>query len=324
MVYSPALQTYINKQNPKTNLQGQATNLPLKPDTVEINKKTNKKVGKYIAIGLAAAATVAGVLFLVTKGKTCLLELNVKKAQKVAEDLQVRAEELRKEVIELFNNNGIKQGNKVAEIIEQDDGSKLMQELASDGSILRKSIFIDKVLDSIMLPAKQGKDVYHFWQDGKLKEYAKGFEKLENGSEKVAKRLFFKDGKLERYVKGFEKLEDGSEKIAKFLQIKDGKCIAYAKGFEVLEDGRVKIAKGLLFEDGKLERYMKGCEQFEDGSEKTAKCLLFEDGKLKEYAKGFEVLEDGSKKIAKSLEFEDGKPFKNMWIFIKSFFKKEQ
>ena len=238
MINSPALQTYINKQNPKTNPQGQATNLSLKPDTVEINKKTNKKVGKYIAIGLAAAATVAGALFLVTKGKTCLLELNAKKAQKVADDLQVRAEELRKEVIELFNNNGIKQGNKVAEIIKQDDGSKLMQEFASDGSILRKSIFIDEALDSIMLPAKKGDDVFEFMQDGKL------------------------------------------------------------------------------------SKYLKGYENFEDGSEKAAKTLLFEDGKLCGYAKGYEKFEDGSEKIAKTLLFEDGKPFKNMWIFIKSFFKK--
>ena len=296
MISSPALQTYINKQNPKTNPQGQATNLPLKSDTVEINKKTNKKVGKYIAISLAATATVAGTLFLVTKGKTCLLELNAKKAQKVADDLQVRAEKLKEEVVELFNNNGIKQGNKVAEIIKQDDGSKLMQELASDGSILRKSIFIDEALDSIRLPAKKGDDVYSFMQDGKLSKYLKGHEEFEDGSWKAAKFLWFEDGKLSIYAKGYEEFEDGSWKAAKIL----------------------------TFEDEKLSEYTKGCEAFEDGSWKTAKTLTFEDGKLSMYAKGREEFEDGSWKTAKFLSFEDGKPFKNMWIFIKSFFKKEQ
>ena len=194
---------------------------------------------------------------MVTKGKAFFVELNAKKAQKYAENIKSQAEKLKDEVTELFNNGGMKDGNKVANIIQQDDGVKLMEELASDGSLLRKSTFMDKMLE-IEVSTKKGQDVF-----------------------------VFENGILLVYNKDLERLADGSKKVAKILQFNDDKLLAYNNGCEEFADGSKKVAKVLIFNDDKLLAYNKGYEEFVDGSEKAAKILQFEDGKLSVYSKNY-------------------------------------
>ena len=318
---SPLNQKVIETRN--QNVQNQPyVDLSSKPDTVEISSKNNKKIGKYLAIGAIGAAILAGgailACSLVKNGKL----LGADKAQKYASKIQSEAEKLSQEVTELFNNGGIKNGNKIANITQGESGVEIMEELASDGSLLRKSTFSDKILSEIELPAKKGSDKFLF-KDGKLTGYAKGYEESADGSYKYAKKLVFEDDKLAKYRKGYERSADGSYKFAKDLVFKDGKLAKYTKGFEESADGSRKYAKDLVFIDGKLTEYIKGFEISADGRIKYAKGLNFIDGKLAFYRKGFEESADGSIKLAKSLDFEDGKPISNIIKFIGSYFKKD-
>ena len=266
-------------------------------DTLEITKKhLSQKAKIAIGLGIAAAAIAvgAGIIYGIKTGKF----LGARKAQKYAEKVQTQANKIKEEVTSLYNNGGKIDGKIVANI-DREDGIDFMREMASDGTILRESMFIDKILSNVSISTKKGKDVFSFLANGKLSTYKKGWEWLADGSEKAAKKLFFEDGKLFEYTKGLEKLADGSEKAAKKLFFEDGKLFEYTKGFEKLTDGSVKVAKVLLFKDGKLSEYGKGLEKLADGSVKVAKGLLFKDGKLSEYGKGLEKLADGSEKAEK-------------------------
>ncbi len=220
---SPLSQKIIEVRNESVQNQPYV-DLSQKPDTVKLSSKVNnnKKVGKYIAIGAIGAAIMAGGVILacslIKNGKL----LGADKAQKYASKIQSEAEKLSQEVTELFNNGGIKNGNKIANITQGESGVEIMEELASDGSLLRKSTFSNKILSEIELPTKKGSDKFLF-EDGKLSGYAKGYEEAADGSVKYAKLLVFEDGKLSGYTKGLEKAADGSGKAAKELVFEDGK-----------------------------------------------------------------------------------------------------
>ena len=315
---SPLLQTKIAQQQNTTQspIETPKINLTQKPDRVEINSSTNKKkVAKYVGTGIAIAGALATTAFLLTKGKTCLLEFNAKKAQKYAEEIQEKAEKLKNEVIELFAAGG----NKVANITDDVDGNKIMKEIDSSGTLIRMSTFnSDGTLSEIKLRTKKGADFYNF-KDGKLFEYSKNFQKALKTNISIAKRLRFEDGKLFEYAKNFQ--YDFQEKIsiAKRLLFKDGKLFEYAKNYQQ-DSENISMAKRLLFEDGKLAEYAKNYQ--EDFQEKIsiAKRLLFKDGKLFEYAKNFQQ-DSENISTTKEIEFTPGKPLINLLEFLKSFKK---
>ena len=224
-------------------MQMPKVDLSQKLDSVELSKKiTNKsKAGKYIKIGIILAAVVAGVALINKYGIKC----NSKKINKYAE-------KLKNEVTELFTNEGMKDGKKIAEIADGLEGQKIMREFASDSStVLRESTFVDRVLSSIKVKAEKGKDVYEF-NNGLLSSFFKSKEALENGGFKAAKMLGFENGKLIEYAKGVEKSANGDLKIANQLKYKDGKLIEYAKGVEGLNEENEKCAKKLSYQEGKL------------------------------------------------------------------------
>ncbi|MBR5304395.1 MAG: hypothetical protein IKU37_06180 [Candidatus Gastranaerophilales bacterium] len=286
---SPLLQTTITQQAQTPN-KTPKTDLTQKPDRVEINSGTNKKkVAKYVGIGIAIACAIATTAFLLTKGKTCLLEFNSKKAQKYAEDIQEKAKKLKNEVVELFNAGG----NKVVKITDGVD-CKIMEEIDSSGTLIRKSTFnLDGTLSEIELPTKKGADLYSFW-DGELFAYEKNFQKDSEGNISRAKQLFFKDGKLAEYAKNFQ--YDSQENIS--------------------------TAKKLLFEDGKLVGYAKNFQENSKGNISAVKILSFEDGKLVKYLKNLQEEPEGNTSVAKEIEFTPGKPLINLLEFLKSFKKK--
>ena len=261
MITSPALQMRIeNSQTPKTNTQKQTNNLSSKSDTVEISTKANKNYKKYITIGAISATAIAGAFFLAAKGKTCLIKLNAKKAQKYAENVESKAEKLKEEVLELFNNNGIKEGNKIAKITTQKDGTKLMEELTSNNEAIRKSTFVDEVLSSIELSTKKETSCfYEFSKDGKLSRYMKDIKTFEDGNIKTAKCLLFENGKLSHYVKGIEEFTDNRYTTAKVLYYKDGNLVSSVKNCEYIDD-RYKAREILEFENGKLTNHLKNYE----------------------------------------------------------------
>lgn len=292
---SPLLKAHIAQVQEETRAAENKpkVNLTQKPDEVKISSSTNKKkIAKYVGIGIAIAGALATTAFLLTKGKTCLLEFNAKKAQKYAEEIQEKAEKLKEEVIELFNAGGIKNGNKVANIIDDVD-CKIMEEIDSSGILIRKSTFNpDGTLSKIELPAKKGADLYSFW-DGELTEYVKNFQQDSKGNISIAKRLLFEDGKLAEYVKNFQ--ED--------------------------PEGNISVAKALGFEDGKLVEYTKNFQEDSEGNMSGAKVLDFEDGKLAGYVKNLQVDFEGNSSATKEIEFTPGKPLKNLLDFLKSFKK---
>ena len=252
---SPLLQTMIEKQSPSNNnVQQPKIDLTSKPDTVEISSK-NKKVGKYVGMGLAAAATIAGAIFLLTKGKTCLLEFNAKKAQKYAENIQAEAEKIKNEVIELFNNGGQKNGVKVAEI-END----IMTEFAQDGkTILRESKFYNAGALKISNYQKNREDIYVFYdKDGKLSRYLKDYKEDANGGFECKKALGFEFGKLSEYAKGYKEDANSGYECKKELDFEDGKLSRYYKDMKADENGSFECKKVLNFEDGKLHKCIKG------------------------------------------------------------------
>ena len=325
---SPSFKSRIENQQSNVqmskNSQQMAVGLSQKADTVEISKNTKQnKTAKYIGIGVALAGAFAVSAFLLTKGKTCLLEFNAKKAQKYAEGIQEKAEKLKNEVVELFNSNGMKNGNKVANIIEDVYGAKTMEEFASDGVLIRRSFFgSEGNPGKIEVQTKKGVDRYRF-REGKLSDYAENYQVDSKWNESYAKGLYFEEGKLYGYVKNFQEDSGWNESFAKGLYFEEGKLSGYVKNCHEDSEGIVSFAKGLYFEEGKLSGYVKNCQEDSEGIVSFAKGLYFEEGKLSVYAKNCQIDSEGNTSAVKEIEFTPGKPLKNLMIFLKSFFKKD-
>lgn len=340
---SPMLQQTIDRQKAGVSaaVQQPKPNLTQKPEIIEsVQKPAKSKIGKYLAIGAVClvAATGAALIInsLIRKGnllgaKDALkyaekAQAQADEAQKYAENIRSEAGKLYTEITELFNNGGMKDGNKVANITTLKGGTELMEELASDGStVLRKSTFIDKVLSDIEIPQEKGCNKFIFTvTKGELLIFNEGYEKLADGSEKIAKELIFEDGKLDIFKEGFESFANGSEKIAKELNFIDRELSSFKEGIEKSADGRQKIAKRLSPIGGKLDIFQEGFERFEDESQKVAKELCFKDGKLSIFKEGIERFADKNVIFAKELKFEDKKPFYNIGVFLKSLFNKSK
>ena len=260
-------------------------------NTVQEAGKNNKKTA---IIGGVAALALAGTVAVVAikrhkvpdEIKTALDNFKAtneaanslaESAQKQAEEIVESGKKLFDEVTELFKKGDeIAPDGTVLRKITGDDAQKIMEEFSQDGTLLRRSEFIDDILDNV----------------------EEGIEELADGSWKIAKGIVFEDGKL----------ADGSWKIAKGIVFEDGKPSWYQEGIEELADGSEKFAKGIIFENEKPRDYMEDFKELADGSNKIAKKISFKDGKLSEYAEDIEELADGSEKFAKGIDFKDGKP----------------
>ena len=275
---SPHLQQRILNQQNGNIAQTLNIDLSQKPDTVEISntntntdinaeadKKPNKKkILKYVAIALGLTAVGAAIIFKgrakditsMQKAAENAANETVQKIQKEAEalsdeanevvqaaqEVQAKFEKIKDEVVTLFNNGGKKDGVQVAKITG-DANLSFLKEMNPDGTLLRKSRFIDGKLSSIEEIAE--KNEYSIAED-KLWRYKEGSEILPDGTRKAAKDMHFSDGKLESYKEGFEKLPDGTEKVAKEMEFSDGKLELYKEGSEILPDGTEKVAKGFI------------------------------------------------------------------------------
>lgn len=285
----------INKPNTQIKI-----NFTSKSDIAEFSTKTpaKNKTEKHTALALALIGTISAN----TAKKSKLLE--AKKAQKYAQKVQVQAEKLKGEVSELFNNGGIKDGRVVANVF-QGDCFEIMEEFTQDGSLSRRSGFINKTLSSCEVLTNEGKDFYEF-DNGALAAFKKG-RVFENGKSKAAEQFYFEDGELVQYEKDVEVFSDEVGKAAKQLMFKDGKLIQYGKDIEFSIFGTWMMKNGLIFEDGKLVRYEKDVISDAGEGTKTAKCVFFKEGKLSKYLEGYEETFEGSKKAELCLHKTDGR-----------------
>ncbi len=322
---SPLLQQRILNQPTGNTAQTPSVDLSQKPDTVEISntntntdtnaeadKKPNKKkILKYAAIALGLTAVAAGAA-IVFKGRVKDVTSMQKTAEnmadeankmlsdaqelekeakalvddvsKVAQEAQAKFEKMRDEVITLFNNGGKKDGVEAAKI-SSGDLYDYLEEIDSDGVLLRKSCFCEGELRRIEEMTEKGKNKY----------------------------IIDNEGKLSKYMEGYEELSDGTEKVAKRISIDNGELSGYMEGCEILPDGTGKAIKEMGFDNGELSMYLEGCEHLPDGTEKVAKEMFFSDGKLWWYREGSEILPDKTRKVAKCfIKNENGE-----WVEIK-------
>ncbi len=340
-------------QNQSSQYAQSAANLKVdsttKPDSVELSTKKSvdkKKLIKYGAIGVAFLGLAAGVATLIKRGQVPSEILSAQKsankmeeeasalasevqkmideevkplqesAQKLADEVKDHAEKIKNDVVELFNNGGKnKEGIQVAYITKLEDSS-IMEELDSNGKLLRKSEFdLDGFIQSIEEQSDKGINKYKYAialeKDGcisVLDKYFEDYKELPDGTIKANKAIRFKDGNIWKYEECSEELSNGTEKANKCIELEDGKPSVYLEGYELLPDGTLKINKDIYFEDGKPSTYTEGYEKLPDGIRKANKYIGFEDGKPSGYCEGYEELPDGTLKANKCIDFEDGKP----------------
>ena len=236
----------------------------------------------------------------------------IESAQKQADEAMEYAQKLFDEVTGLFKKGDeIAPDGTVLRKITGDDTSKIMEEFSQDGTLLRRSEFIDDILDNVEEGIEEFADGSRkvakriCFEDKMPSWYQEGYEKLADGSRKIAKEIGFEDIMLSWYKEGYEKLADGSWKIAKEIGFEDKMPSLYQEGYEELADGSWKIAKEIGFEDKMPSWYLEGQEELADGSRKIAKGIGFEDKMPSWYLEGHEKLADGSWKIAKGYELTD-------------------
>ncbi len=328
---SPLNQALIEKtkQNNGQNVQKQApiqTPVPKTgQDTFELSTKStkaekagiidkikaNKKTILIAAIGLCAA--IGGVAICAKKG---ILPTNIgAKADKVTKrgnEILEQGEKIAVQGSEIVEESK-RQLDEVLKLIKRGEKNDFQDITDDSGKVIRRFMDLDgmeKAMEELDGDKVVRRTVFNNFENiGKsdISSIEKGYEKLADGSEKVAEGFNFKDGKLYQYLKGSKASKDGSGKYAETFNFKDGKISEYLKGSKVSKDGSGKYAEGFNFEDGKISGYLKGGKVSKDGSGKYAEGFIFEDGKISEYLKGRKISEDGSEKIAECFEFEDGK-----------------
>ena len=290
--------------NFKTNFNTNTATVPQQVQNTSDKTGTSNKKTAAIIGGLAALAFAGTVAAVAIKRHKVPNEVQstlndfratneavntfIESAQKQADEVMEYAQKLFDEVTGLFKKGEeIAPDGTVLRKITGDDTSKIMEEFSQDGTLLRRSEFIDDILDNV----------------------EEGIEEFADGSEKIAKELTFPYGKINCYKEGHEKFADGSRKIAKRIDFEDEMPFGYVEGYEELAGGSRKIAKRIGFEDEMPNWYQEGYEELADGSEKIAKGIVFEDEMPFGYVEGYEKLADGSEKIAKGIGFVDEMPF---------------
>ena len=159
--------------------------------------------------------------------------------QKQADEVIEYAQKVFDEITELFKKGDeITPDGKTLRKITSNGSERIMEEFGQDGTIARRSTFVNEI----------------------PKKIQEGYEELADGSWKYAKELTFENGKPNLYIEGFEKLADGTSKYAKELTFVNGKPFWYKEGYEELADGTSKYAKELTFENGKPNLYKEGAK----------------------------------------------------------------
>ena len=318
--------------NFKTNFNTNTATVPQQVQNTSDKTGTSNKKTAAIVGGLAAlafAGTVAAVAIkrhkVPNEVQSALNDFRatneavnafVESAQKQADEAMEYGQKLFDEVTGLFKKGEeIAPDGTVLRKITGDDTSKIMEEFSQDGTLLRRSEFIDDILDNVEEGIEEFADESRKiakgigFEDGTPSWYQEGYEELADGSWKIAKRIDFEDEMplywYTLYQEGLEKLADGSRKIAKRIGFEDEMPSWYQEGYEELADESRKIAKRIDFEDGMPSWYAEGYEKLADGSSKIAKEIGFEDGTPSWYQEGYEKLADGSRKIAKEYELTD-------------------
>ncbi len=307
-----------------------ASNPQIAQDVAKDVSKNNKKTAAIIG-GVAALAILGtGALVAIKRHNiTSTIESIMgnfratnETANALAQNVQKQADEAMEYAQKLFDEvTGLfKKGEEMApdgtalRRITGDDTSKIMEEFSQDGTLLRRSEFINDILDNVEEGIEEFADGsrkiarrFGFFVDGTLTDYQEGIETFADESGKVAKNIIFKDGKPCLYQEGCETFADESGKVAKNVIFEDGKLSLYQEGIETFADKSGKVAKTIGFEEGKPSSYQEGCETFTDLSGKIARIIGFEEGGIpRQYAKGVEYhFDDGLRKIAKEFELTD-------------------
>ena len=263
----------IQSVNPFSNFKtnfNKTNSIATNPQQVQNNAnesgKNSKKTAAIIG-GLAAlafAGTVAAVAIkrhkVPNEVRSALNDFRAtnKAANAFIESAQKQADEAMEYAQKLFDEvtGLLKKGEEIApdgtvlRKITGDDTIKIMEEFSQDGTLMRRSEFIDDILYNV----------------------EEGIEEFADGSSKVAKKIDFGVEMPFWYQEeGIEELADGSRKIAKGIGFEDGTPSWYTEGYEELADGTRKIAKEIDFADEMPSWYQEGIEGFEDGSWKAAR-----------------------------------------------------
>ena len=238
----------IQSVNPFSNFKtnfNKTNSMATNPQQVQNNANESGKSNKKAIIGglaaLAFAGTVAAVAIkrhkVPNEVRSALNDFRatneaanafIESAQKQADEAMEYAQKLFDEVTGLFKKGEeIAPDGTVLRKITGDDTSKIMEEFSQDGTLMRRSEFIDDILDNV----------------------EEGIEEFADGSRKIAKGIGFEDKMPSWYQEGYEELADGSWKIAKGIGFEDKMPSWYQEGIEELADGSRKIAKGYELTD---------------------------------------------------------------------------
>ena len=178
------------------------------------------------------------------------------------------------------------QGNSIVEGIyertisyDPERDCEIMQEIDSEGVLLRESIFKDGVLTESVQYNDDGTTTELSLSDGELESYKENLAKSDIGEE-MDKYCTFNSGKISMYFKDYKELDDGysfSSKLAWFD--KNGQMTAYYEAMEALPDGSSTIDLHLRYdEDERIKEYVT---DIKNGLYYSAKYIL-EDGKWTE------------------------------------------
>ncbi len=258
-----------------------------KSDTITIAGKTIKKKTAIIGGLSVLAATVAvgaAIAFGASRGKA---PAGVEVMEAAAEDMSKKAAELTEavqkkidNVIELFKNGGKDAEGKVVATIG-DGGSlsdKFMEELAEDGTVIRRSLFTDGKLSLIQEYLQDEKMNQIYLKDGMPREYEEGIEILSDGGKKVAKVVDFCDGEWWKCSEGLEYAQ-GSDvepvRIAKELTLCHADGHWYREGIQKPSPSLEKVSKEFFAAADGTKSYLEGAE-WNDAGQRTAAAKVFE------------------------------------------------
>ena len=322
-----------NLNNTQTNIAPQKAepqvNLTQQADVVDLStKKNSNKTWIIGAVALGAVGILAGAYALIKKGQ---LPQEIKQMQKGADEMfetyqtvlknatdlaneaKEKAEKLKAEVMELFTNNGQRNGQQVAEIVDN-DGIKVMRELFEDGTLKRKSLFDDGKVFSITEFGKK-EDIYKFDENGSLKRFMKGYQKINDNLTRAEKVVQFENGLITRYIENIKKFENGY-KVEKELTFRNGVASDYIESAKYLGTS-ADIKKFLFVKDGKISGY---CENLviDDKNEiwTSEKVLKYSNGQSSEYCRNYKILADGTETAKLHVELKDGKIIKTTKNYV--------
>lgn len=287
---SSANKTLLNKRNAQpiqNSLQDEKKDVTFKG---RFDKKVIYGVAALALAGIAGVVAVKGVkplkVFKLEKEASQLksyLQDMAPNVQKNAQEILTEAQKKADYLTELFKNNGIKDSQKIAKIVEDsaDNSVKYMEEMSKD-KLVRKSKFLFGKLSSVEEYLESSKTDKYFFDNGVLTEFNKNVEKSAQ-DENIQQVFLFQDGAFVQFHKGWKKLADSTERIDEMLFFDDNKLAEYQKDYTQFPDAKEQFMRSLCFKDGKISEYQKNHEVFPTEAEKIEEMLGFQDGKVYDY-----------------------------------------